>query len=203
MAGIRHWDAESAVRLADPFDRIVDALHRAALDDAHWPRALALIDTACGMAGSYLAVVAGLRQPRLVEGWFHGHGERNRPFERDYAKFFAGDERVARLLLLPSGTLIANAELCTEEERQASAVFREFLPRWDAANQLNVCLPALGERHTLWMPTRTQRQGEWRPSHLRLLRRLLPHVGQAMRVRQALAQAAATVPAQAPAAGGA
>lgn len=203
MAGIRHWDAESAVRFADPFDRVVDALHRAALDEVHWPRALALIDTACGMAGSYLAVVAGRREPRLVEGWFHSHGERNRPFEQDYAAFFAGDERVARLLLLPLGTLIANHELCTEEERRASAVFREFLPRWDAASQLNVCLPALGERRTLWMPTRTQRQGDWRPSHLGLLRRLLPHVGQAMRVRQALAEAAATVPAQAPAASGA
>ena len=36
------------------FDRIVAALHDAALDDTLWPSASALIDEAVGMAGSHL-----------------------------------------------------------------------------------------------------------------------------------------------------
>lgn len=191
MAGTPLFDADSMARWADPFDAIVAALHRAALDDDHWPRALALIDTACAMRGSYLALVAGEAPPRLLWGWFFCHGRRDREFERDYDRHFPSDERVARLMLLPAGTLLANADVYTEEEQRASATFTDFLPRWDAVDQLNVRLPMLADRHLLWMPTRRARQGAWRPSHLRLLRRLLPHLGQAVRVREALVRAAA------------
>lgn len=188
--------ADDMARWADPFDAIVAALHRAALDDDHWPRALALIDAACGMRGSYLALVAGKSPLRQLDGWFFSHGVRCRQFEQDYERYFPGDERVARLMLLPAGTLLANADVYTAEEQRTSATFVDFLPRWDAVDQLNARLPTLGDRHLLWMPTRRRRQGGWRASHLRLLRRLLPHVGQAMRVRDALARAAAP-PAQA------
>lgn len=189
MAGTPLFDADSVARWADPFDAIVAALHRAALDDAHWPQALAQIDTACGMRGSHLALVAGNSPPRLLESWFFGHGTRSREFEQDYRGYFKRDERVARLLLLPAGTLLANADVYTAEEQRTSATFADFLPRWDAVDQLNVRLPTLADRHLLWMPTRCAGQGAWRPPHLRLLRRLLPHVGQAMRVRDALARA--------------
>ena len=40
----------------DAFDRILAALHKATLDDAHWPAAAALIDEACGAAGNALVV---------------------------------------------------------------------------------------------------------------------------------------------------
>ena len=190
MAGTPLFDADSMARWADPFDAIVAALHRAALDDAHWPRALALIDAACAMRGSYLALVAGDAPPRHLWGWFFCHGRRSGEFEQAYLRYFPNDERVARLMLLPAGTLLANADVYTEEEQRASATFAEFLPRWDAVDQLNVRLPTLADRHLLWMPTRGAGQGGWQLPHLRLLRRLLPHIGQAMRVREALARAA-------------
>ena len=36
----------------DAFDQILQLLHKAALDDAHWPAAAALIDETCGTAGN-------------------------------------------------------------------------------------------------------------------------------------------------------
>lgn len=190
MAGTPLFDADSVARWADPFDAIVAALHRAALDDAHWPRALAQIDAACGLRGSYLALVAGTSPLRHQGGWFYSHGVRCGEYERDYLRYFPSDEGVARLMLLPAGTLLANADVYTAEERLTSATCTDFLPRWDAVDQLNVRLPTLADRHLLWMPTRRRSQGAWQLPHLRLLRRLLPHIGQAMRVRDALAQAA-------------
>ena len=195
MSASRAFDVDTASRWADPFDVIVAALHEAALDEGHWPRALALVDAACEMHGSYLAVVAGngRRGPlRLLEGRFYSHGLRRRALERDYLGYFAADERIARLLLLPAGALVANADLYTAEEQRASPTFNGHLRRWDAVNQLNVRLPGIDGRQTLWMPTRRQRQGDWRPSQLRLLRRLLPHLGQTVRVRQALASKSIT-----------
>ena len=43
----------------DAFERIVDMLHEAMLDDARWPHTSALIDEACGASGSILAVGGG------------------------------------------------------------------------------------------------------------------------------------------------
>ena len=43
----------------DNFDRIVTALHDAALDDTLWPTASALIDEAVGIPGSHLVIVGG------------------------------------------------------------------------------------------------------------------------------------------------
>ena len=40
----------------DAFERILASLHEAALDDACWQAAWALIDEACGIVGSVLAV---------------------------------------------------------------------------------------------------------------------------------------------------
>ena len=189
MSASRAFDVDAASRWADPFDAIVAALHEAALNDGHWPRALALVDAACDMRGSYLAVVAvnGRGPPRLLEGRFYSHGVRRRALEQDYLAYFAADERIPRLLLLPAGAVLANADLYTAEEQRASRTFNEHLRRWDAVNQLNVRLPGLHGRQTLWMPTRGRRQGDWRGAQLRLLRRLLPHIGQTVRVRQALA----------------
>ena len=40
----------------DAFDRILASLHRAALDDTHWPVVSAQIDEAVGATGNSLAV---------------------------------------------------------------------------------------------------------------------------------------------------
>ena len=104
------------------FERIVAALQDAALSDAAWPRALALIDDACGMHSSHLTVVdASHGDAAHLFGLWRGHGVSFDALAREYAHdYFDTDERVARLLLLPAGTLLHNADLYTPEEQARS-----------------------------------------------------------------------------------
>lgn len=173
------------------FERIVAALQDAALRDAAWPRALALIDDACAMHSSHLAVVAaGSGAAEYLFGIWRGHGASLDELAGEYVeRYFATDERVPRLLLLPAGSFLHNADLYADSERTASPTCNEFLPRWDIENQLSARLPALDGLHLIWTVNRSRAQGEWRSSHRGVLARLLPHVGGAVRVRQALAKA--------------
>lgn len=181
----------SHYRAFDPVDRIVLALQDAALDDAHWPRAGALIDDACRTHGSHLVVAdTSACSPEYLHGHCFRHGASLHALERDYAlHYFATDERIARLLLLPAGSWLSNPELYTDRELVTSATYNEFLPRLGSANQLVVRLHGLGDSHVFWTVTRLTSQGDWRASELRVLGRLLPHVRHAVRVRQALARA--------------
>ena len=182
------------------FERIVAALQDAALRDAAWPRALALINDACAMHSSHLAVVAaGDGAAEYLFGIWRGHGASLDALAYEYVeRHFATDERVPRLLLMPAGTFLHNADLFADNERATSSTCNDFLPRWDIENQLSARLPALDGLHLIWTVSRSRAQGEWRSSHCGVLARLLPHIGGAVRVRQALAQADARAAALAP-----
>lgn len=185
------------------FERIVTTLQEAALNDSAWSRALALIDDACAMHSSHLAVVAAgpgapadtgvpasTGVPEYLFGTWRGHGVSLDALAHEYVeRYFSTDARVARLLLLPVGSLMHNDDLFTEDERSTSATYNQFLLRWGIENQLSVRLEALDGLHILWTVSRSRAQGEWRPWQLGVLTRLLPHVGGAVRVRQALAKA--------------
>ena len=175
------------------FERIVAALQDAALSDAAWPRALALVDDACGMHSSHLAVVDASRGDAAhLFGLWCGHGVSFDGLAREYAHdYFSTDERVARLLLLPAGTLLHNADIYTPEEQARSRTCNDFLLREGLGNQFSARLAGLDGLHTVWTVTRTSAQGAWRPAHLAVLTRLLPHVGGAVRTCQALAKAEA------------
>ena len=137
------------------------------------------------MDGSQLCVVEVRDgKPEYRFGWFYGHGRANADFEHEYRNRFVRDERIARLLLMPAGTLFASEDLLDESEREA------FAPPRDA-RQLVARLEGGHSQHIFWLPTRTSSRGAWHPTHLRLLRRLLPHVGHAVRCGQALREAAA------------
>ena len=59
------------------FERILQSLHDAMLDDTHWPAASALIDELCGLTGNTLAVADGPKKDIQV-GFFkhYSRGER-------------------------------------------------------------------------------------------------------------------------------
>ena len=173
------------------FERIVAKLHEAALGEARWWRALALIDDACEMHGSHLAVVAADGDTvRYMRGWLCSHGRLLDRLERRYVdEYFQTDERIRRLLLLPVGCWLPNADIYTAGERKTSRTYNHFLPQWAGVNQLHVRLDALDGLHILWTVSRTHRQGDWRSSHIDLLKRLLQPVRNAMQVTQALERA--------------
>lgn len=173
------------------FERIVAKLHEAALGAVPWPRALALIDDACDMHGSHLAVIdVRANSLRYVHGWLCSHGNSLQQLQRRYVDdYFQTDERIRRLSLLPLGCWLSNEHVYTADERKTSAAYNDFLPQWAGVNQLHARLDALDGLHILWTVTRTERQGSWRSSHMELLKRLLQPVRNAVQVTQALQSA--------------
>ena len=83
----------------DAFDRVLASLHRATLDDAHWPAASALVDEACGLVGNSLAVAEGSgRNARIYFTGIYRRGERRQDLACEYFEVYhPHDERVSRL----------------------------------------------------------------------------------------------------------
>ena len=51
------------------FERILESLYDAMLDDTHWPRASALIDAACGLTGNAVMVGEGPKERNCQMLW--------------------------------------------------------------------------------------------------------------------------------------
>ena len=76
-----------AVSRQDTFDRLVNAIHEAALDETYWPAASALIDEACGATGNKLVFGEGLGDD--VKGHlahYYFRGQRRQDLESIYFK---------------------------------------------------------------------------------------------------------------------
>ncbi len=176
----------------EQYERIVAALQDAALDDCQWPRATALIDTACEMDSSHVGIFTGPRISGYLFVLMYHQGEPMEECEREYVEdYYPRDERIPRLFHLPPGRLFPNTELYTEQELKLSATYNDFLVRWDGQNQLTVRLAGPMRSHILWSVTRKSRQGDWRSGHIALLEGLMPHVRHAICVSYALANAEA------------
>ena len=175
----------------DAFDRILRSLHRAMLDDVHWPATSALIDEVCGMKGNGLAVSGGSGDDhRVYFAGIYRRGERRRDLEREYFElFFAGDERVPRLRQAPAGQLIHVPDLYTEDERKTSPAYNEGGRRLGSQNGLNVRFDGPDGLRIIWAASDPVAADGWQTSQLELIEHLLPHVRQFVLVRQALAAA--------------
>ncbi len=175
------------------FDRIVSALHDAALDDRLWPSASALIDDAAGMDYSHLVVLSGHSRDsaEVLFGDRYDHGELN-DGGREYAQnFFSHDERIPRLFSLPDSQVFHVTKVYTEQELKTSPTYNELLCRDDAGGGLNVRMDGPDGSHIAWaLPDSNDPLG-WRSEQVALITQLLPHIRQFVRVRQALAAAEA------------
>ena len=169
------------------------ALQDAALDPASWPSAWASVGEVCGNVGNSLIVAAGSGSKATVHfGQFFHHGQRRTDLEREYFQvYFPHDERVPRLRQLPDGQVTPVRDLYSEEERKASAAFNEWVCRLGNQNGLNVRLDGLDDTRIVWSLGSPIASGGWGSAELELIRELLPHVRQFVRIRQALAGAGA------------
>ncbi len=182
--------------MADPldaFDRILASLHRAALDDAHWPATAALIDDACGAVGNVLAVGEGAGE----DGRVHFtrcvyRGEPRKDMARLYFDvYYPHDEAMPRFLGRPVGQLVHIPDLYTKKELRTSTAYNEGHRRVHSRNGLVVRLDRPDDLRVGWAIGDPAASGGWESDQLRLIESVVPHVRQCVLVRQALAGAEA------------
>ena len=175
------------------FERILASLYDAMLDDTRWPATSVLIDEACGIVGN--AVLVGEGPPDDIRPLFVGlywRGHRREDLEREYLEVYHPiNEAIPRQLQLPDGHLVALKDLYTAEELKTSPTYNEALLKAKYQNGLNVLLDGPGGTRMTWSLADPVGSDGWGSSQIAMVRRLMPHIRQFVRVRQALVRAKA------------
>ena len=178
----------------DEFDRIVDALNGAMLDDAGWAGASALIDEAIGAKGSILTF--GTDFPNGgVEIYFskcYFRGTDRSDWQRDFFEHYHLEaENLPRLRTLPDSRIALTRSLFTEAELKTSRTYNEMLARYDGQDGLSLRLDGPGGARIVWGIADPVDAGGWSSSRIDTIARVVPHVRQYVTVRSALADAGA------------
>ena len=162
------------------------------VDEAHWPRAVALIEEVCGARGSSLMLGEG--PPTDVRASFVGHyrrGQRLAGLEREYMKLYHPiDEGVSRFRRLPYNLLARHADLYTEKEKRRSTPYNEV--HLHALGREALCVKLRGSEsysHITWTACHPVARGGWETGQIAMMEQLLPHIRQLVVFRQALSQA--------------
>ena len=176
------------------FERLLASLHEAVLDEAQWPAAAALVDQLCGSKGNSL-VYGDDAGPDDVDLFFTrscAGGEIYDEQEREYFELYhAGDERLPHLRQLPDSHVAPVTSLLTEEQMRTSPVYNEMLPTIAQCNALHARLDGPGGARIVWTACDPVAGDGWSSASVRMLKRILPHVRQFIRVRHALVNARA------------
>ncbi len=177
----------------DAFDRILASLHAAMLDDTHWPATSALIDEACGIQGNALVVSGGPKDDiRVLFAQAYYRGQLREDWVREYlGTYHPIDERVPRVRQLPDSHVVHLTDLYTAAELKTSPTYNEAMLRFNAQNGLNVRLDGPEGSNIIWAIADPVTPEGWTAPQLALLRGVLPHLRQFVRIRQALAKAEA------------
>ena len=177
----------------DAFARILASLYDAMLDETRWPATSALIDEACGLTGNGPMVAEGPKDDvRAVIVGLYSRGQRRQDLEREYLEnYHPINEAIPRQLQLPAGQLVPIPDLYTAEELKTSPTYNELLRRAGMQDSLNVRLPGLDGSHIGWGLNDPVDSDGWGSSRITMVQRLLPHIQQFVRVRQALVRAEA------------
>lgn len=172
----------------DAFERILASLHDAMLDDAEWPTTSALIDAACGTVGNTLLVGEG--PPDDIRTHFFGlysRGQRSEALEREWLEVYHPiNESVPRFRQLPDSQLAYTPDLYTPQELKTSPAHNEGLRRIHGQQGVMVRLDGPAGYHIAWAHGDPVGAGGWAAPQLVLLKGLLPHIRQFVRVRQAV-----------------
>ena len=176
----------------DAFERILAALHEAALDPARWPSASVLIDEALGTHGNTLACGDGEAEEdyRTYFMWICHRGQRRQDLERLWLEtLYPLDERAPRLRRLPFCRLSLITDFYTEEERKTSEAYNALQTVAHAGNAIDVRLDGTRGSRILWEINNPLDGDGWSSAKRDLIRRLLPHIRQTVHVQQTLARA--------------
>ena len=177
----------------DAFEHILASLHEAMLDDSGWPGTSTLIDEACGLTGNDLIVSEGPKDDvRVLFVGAYCRGQRREDQERDYLEnYHPTDERVPRFRQLPDSRLAHVKDLFTAEELKTSPTYNEMLLRTGGQDSLYARLDGPDGCSIAWGLRDPVAPDGWGSARIAMVKRLLPHIRQFVRVRQALVRAQA------------
>ena len=179
----------------DAFERIMTSLYDAVLDDTQWPLTSTLIDEACGLTGNTLLVGEGPMDD--IQAHFVGvyyRGQRRTDLEREYTEvYYPIDEMVPRLRQQSNGRLVQISNLYTTEELKTSRTYNEILLRAKYQNGLAVRMAADGAYKSWgrWILADPMGSADRSSTQIKMIARLVPHIRQFFRLRQALVRAQA------------
>ena len=175
------------------FARVLASLYDAMLDETHWPATSALLDEACGLTGNALLVGEGPPDDtRVTFVGLYYRGQRRLDLEREYLDVYHPiNEGIPRLRQLPDGHLVPIKDLYTAEELKTSRTYNEAYRRGRYQQGVNVRLAGPGGSPMTWSLADPVASAGWGSSQIAMVRRLMPHVRQFIRVRQALVRAQA------------
>ncbi|MCY4503836.1 MAG: LuxR C-terminal-related transcriptional regulator [Alphaproteobacteria bacterium] len=178
----------------DAFERIVELLNDAMLDDARWPEASACIDETVGASGNVLSFGDGVRESdiRFFFTKCSYRGVDRSAWMQEYLRdYHAEDEHLPRLRALPDSRIVPVADLFTEDERRTSRAYNEVLVRTHLQKGLTMRLDGPGGSRIAWGIANPVDGNPWSSWQVEMLGRVLPHLRQYVRVRSALVDAGA------------
>ena len=119
-------------------------------------------------------------------------GELRPDWQREYFEVFHPvDERIPRLRRLPDSRVVHASSLYTDRERKTSAAWNDASSRFHTQDSLNVRLDGPQGSRIVWTVADPVDGDGWAPAWVETVERLLPHLRQFVRVRQALVDARA------------
>ncbi len=119
-------------------------------------------------------------------------GQRREDLEREYLEIYHPiDERVPRFRQLPDSRLVHVTDLYTAEELKTSPTYNEIMLRGKQQDSLNVRMDGPDGSHMTWGIGDPVASDGWASPQVAMVRALLPHIRQFVRVRQALVRAEA------------
>ena len=177
----------------DTFERVLTSLHDAMLDETLWPATSVLIDEACGTVGNALMIREGLQDDsRVLFVGSYYRGERREDWERTYLEVYHPiNEGIPRFRQLPDSRVVHVSALYTPQELQTSPTYNEAFLKWHCQEGVYVRLDEPDDSHISWCSHDPVTPGGWGSAQLTMVKALLPHIRQFVRVRQALNKAEA------------
>ena len=180
----------------DAFERCLEALYAAALDDTRWSAATLLIEEALDASGTAIGVVEvgddDVLNARVHFARFLRRGESVQDLMREYFTVYHPiDEAMPRARRLPHARLVHVRELYTEDELKTSVAYNEGLARLGGQNGLQTQMRGPDGTRIGWVISDPDRSRVWESAQVRFMERLLPHIRRSVIIRQTLAAAEA------------
>lgn len=175
-------------------EQIVELLHGAALDETKWVAAASLVSETFRSSGNALVFCEGssaVDTDVLFARFCFGGRPRDDWARRYFVDYWDLDERIPRLFRLPDSQPVPTRDLYTDSEKKGSRAYNEMLRRIEVHDGVHVRLDGPEGCHIVWAHGNSRESGGWRADQIRMIEDLLPHLRQFVRVRWALAEAAA------------